>query len=63
MLKTFIADDTGQDLVEYGFLVSAIVIGTVALFPQILTTMTAAFVGWGTHAYNLSYPLDPGASY
>jgi Flp pilus assembly pilin Flp len=63
VLKTFIEDDSGQDLVEYGFLVSAIVIGTIALFPEILTAMTAAFAGWGTNAYTLSYPLDPGASY
>lgn len=62
MLRNVLEDDGGQDLVEYGLLVAALVVGTIALFPAILTAMQTAWNGWGDSVYGLWEPLAPGAS-
>ena len=61
MVKQFIEDDSGVDLVEYGLLAAIFGIAAAALFPEIFTAMKTAFGGWGDAVYGLWEPPAPGA--
>jgi len=59
LVRRLVADEGGQDLLEYALLTAAIGVAGVAVFPSIRTKMGNAFSGWGTNVYNLWIPLDP----
>lgn len=54
----FVRDQSGQDLLEYALLTSAIGIVGFALFPTIRTRMATLFGNWGTQVYNCWIPPD-----
>ncbi len=43
ILKRFVKDTEGQDLIEYGLLIGIIAIGAIAVFPAIATKVTAYY--------------------
>jgi Flp pilus assembly pilin Flp len=54
-----VADDSGEDLVEYGLLVGIFVTGLVALLNAMGPRLAAAFGAWADNAYNGWVPPDP----
>ena len=52
-------DEGGQDLIEYGFLLVAIVASGVALFPQILTALSDLFSSSNLGINDQWIPNDP----
>ena len=58
--RSWLFDESGQDLIEYGLLASIIAIAGVLVFPTIRTKMGSAFGNWGTDVYNLWEHNDPG---
>ena len=59
MLRGFIADDSGQDLIEYALLAAIIGIAGALVLPQIAPKMGNAFSYWGGEAYNAWTPSAP----
>ena len=59
MLRRFLNDERGQDLVEYGLLAAIIAIAGALILPQIAPKMDAAFRNWGTQVYNIWEPPPP----
>ena len=59
MFHRFIADDRGQDLIEYGLLAAIIGLAGVLILPLIGPKMDAAFQNWGTQVYGIWVPADP----
>jgi Flp pilus assembly pilin Flp len=59
MFRRFLADECGQDLIEYGLLASIIGIAGYLVLPLIGPKMDAAFRNWGTQTYNIWVPDDP----
>ena len=59
MLRRFLTDERGQDLVEYGLLAAIIGIAGSLILPQVAPKMDAAFRNWGTQVYNIWVPNDP----
>ena len=61
MLQKFIADDSGQDLIEYGLLVALIAIIGIAAWQQIVTQIGVIYGNSDTFNQNLSSCTpDPG---
>ena len=61
MLRRFVVDEGGQDLIEYGLLAASIGLCCVAVWPTIRTAITGAYTGWDTNIQNLSgCTPDPG---
>jgi Flp pilus assembly pilin Flp len=59
IFRRFLADDRGQDLVEYGLLASIIGIAGYLILPLVGPKMDAAFRTWGTQVYNIWEPSAP----
>jgi Flp pilus assembly pilin Flp len=59
LLRRFVVDENGQDLVEYGLLASIIGIASLLAYQAIPAKMETAFKGWSTGVYNLWVPDDP----
>lgn len=64
LLQRLATDEGGQDLVEYGILLSIITVGMLLVFPQIQTKMASYFAddastGWGRRMYDRWVPDDP----
>jgi Flp pilus assembly pilin Flp len=59
LLKRLVADECGQDLIEYGLLASIIAIAGVLLFPGIVTKMGNAFSQWELNVNNSWTPPNP----
>jgi Flp pilus assembly pilin Flp len=59
MLRRFLADERGQDLIEYGLLAAIIGIAGYLILPLIGPKMDAAFRTWGTQVYNIWEPPAP----
>jgi Flp pilus assembly pilin Flp len=53
---TFINDDSGQDLIEYGLLVGIVTAGLIAVLPTVQTKIATVFTGWGTQVNALWTP-------
>ncbi len=61
LLLHFIAEDSGQDLIEYALLSAFIGVCCVLVWPSIRLAIGAAFVGWDTNVQALSSCTpDPG---
>ena len=60
LLRQWLLDDRGQDLIEYGLLALIVAIAGYLSFPVIKTAMDAAYTSWTTGAYNQWCPDDPG---
>lgn len=61
MLLRFIADDEGQDLIEYALLSASIGLCCVAVWPTIQDAIRDAYLGWDVNVQNLSSCTpDPG---
>jgi Flp pilus assembly pilin Flp len=59
IFRRFLADERGQDLVEYGMLAAIIGIAGYLVLPLIGPKMAAAFQSWGVNTYNAWQPADP----
>jgi Flp pilus assembly pilin Flp len=59
MLRRFLKDERGQDLVEYGLLAAIIAIAGALILPQIAPKMNTAYQNWGTQVYNIWVPPPP----
>ena len=55
----FIADDSGQDLIEYALLTAIITISGVLILSTLSTTMGTAYSGWNTAGQNVWQPCPP----
>jgi Flp pilus assembly pilin Flp len=54
-----IADDRGQDLIEYALLTAIIGISGVLILSALSTTMGTAYEGWNTAGQNAWQPCAP----
>lgn len=63
VLRRLAADDSGQDLVEYGLLASIIGITSLIAYTTIPDKMGDAFEGWSSEVYDLWEPCPPGETY
>jgi Flp pilus assembly pilin Flp len=59
MLRRFLADERGQDLIEYGLLAAIIALAGSLILPQIGPRMDTAYRSWGTQVYNIWVPSAP----
>ena len=59
MLRRFLTDERGQDLVEYGLLAAIIAIAGALILPQVAPKMDTAFRSWGTQVYDSWVPPAP----
>ena len=57
--RRFLADEGGQDLVEYALLATIIGIAGYLVLPAIGPKMGNAFSNWGTQVWNAWTPADP----
>lgn len=60
-LHRFLADDTGQDLIEYGLLLGMASVGALLVLQNLPGRMGAAFQQWENGTYNCWTPAAPGA--
>ena len=51
LIRRLLADDDGQDLVEYALLTGLVAVAAVLVFPLIQTAMAEAYQGWNDNAY------------
>lgn len=54
-----IADERGQDLLEYALLTGLIAVTAVLLGPSFGTRMKAAYETWNTNVHTISVPPAP----
>ena len=59
LLKRFVCDDSGQDLIEYGLLAASIAAAGAAILPGIAQKMGQLFGTWGSNIYGVWVPNDP----
>ena len=59
MFRRFLADECGQDLIEYGLLAAIIGIAGALILPQIGPKMGGALQLWGGQIYNAWEPAPP----
>ncbi len=59
IFRRFLADERGQDLIEYGLLASIIGLAGYLILPLIGPKMDTAYRNWGTQTYNIWVPNDP----
>ena len=59
LFVTFLRDDSGQDLIEYGLLASNIGIAGYLVMPSIANKMGQAFSDWGVNVHNAWVPDPP----
>ena len=58
-LQRFVADDRGQDLIEYALLTAVIGFSSVAVFDVLRTAIGATYDSWETATNDLWEPPDP----
>ena len=59
LVAEVIADDSGQDLIEYALLTAIVGISGVVIFSTLSTTMGAAYSGWNSAGQNAWQPCPP----
>ena len=59
-LMRLVADDEGQDLIEYALLTGTIGIAGLLVFPQLVEQMTAAYTNTINKTESLWIPCAPG---
>jgi Flp pilus assembly pilin Flp len=57
--RRLLADDRGQDLIEYALLAAIIALAGALVLPQIGPKMGNAFSQWGNDIYNEWVPANP----
>jgi Flp pilus assembly pilin Flp len=60
LLGQLIADESGQDVIEYGLLLAGIGIAGIALFNVMATAMATTYEAWDTGAQDIWELCDPG---
>jgi Flp pilus assembly pilin Flp len=63
LLRRFVFEESGQDLIEYGLLASIIGITSLIAYTSIPDKMGTAFKGWSSDVYDLWQPCPPGETY
>jgi len=58
-IRRLVADDRGQDLIEYALLAGIIGLAGYLVLPQIGPKMGTAFNQWGGQVYNAWEPAAP----
>jgi Flp pilus assembly pilin Flp len=61
VLRTWLRDDDGQDLIEYGLLLALVAIGLVAVSSDLAARVAAAFGDWSDAVYQLWAPNPPAS--
>jgi len=59
LLRQFVSDDGGQDLIEYALLTGIIAIAGILLFPTIQSKMADAYEDWNDNAQAISDAPPP----
>ena len=59
VVREFLTDETGQDLVEYALLTATIGLSSAAVWLAIGPTIRTAYSRWGTDIYNSWNSPDP----
>jgi Flp pilus assembly pilin Flp len=54
-----LADERGQDLIEYALLTGIIAVAGALVFPAVRGKMAAAYQAWNANAYAISEPPPP----
>jgi Flp pilus assembly pilin Flp len=54
-----LAEDEGQDLIEYALLTGAVAVGAMLIFPVIRTRMAAAYLAWNAGVQAIWEPPPP----
>lgn len=58
----FLADDRGQDLIEYALVTTFVGLAAITAFPAITAAIANAYGVWNTSSNNLWYPAAPAGS-
>jgi Flp pilus assembly pilin Flp len=58
-MRDFIADDSGQDLIEYALLTAIIGISGVLILSVLSTTMGTSYASWDAAGQNAWQPCPP----
>ena len=58
-LRRWLADESGQDLVEYVLLGATVAFAGLVVMNTFGALINAVYLGWGTASQNLWYPQDP----
>jgi Flp pilus assembly pilin Flp len=59
LVRRFLTDETGQDLIEYALLTATIGLASAAAWVGIGPTMGAAYNSWDLNVYNLWESPNP----
>ncbi len=57
--RRLLADESGQDLIEYGLLVGIVAAALVLIGPVLESSIARVFTGWGTSTNSLWVPNAP----
>jgi Flp pilus assembly pilin Flp len=60
LVRRFIFDAQGQDLIEYGLLLGIVTTAIIGIGPTLITSIGNAYNSWGTQTNNLWVPPPPG---
>jgi Flp pilus assembly pilin Flp len=62
LLARLLADDSGQDLIEYALLTSAIGFAGIAAWDAVRTAIGTTYTSWETNVNDLWEPPPPAGS-
>ncbi len=58
-VRSFVSDETGQDLIEYALLAGSIGLVGIAMWDGIVTGIGNGYQGWDTNTQNAWQPQNP----
>jgi Flp pilus assembly pilin Flp len=58
-VRSFVSDETGQDLIEYALLAGSIGLVGIAMWNGIVTGIGNGYQGWDTNTQNAWQPQNP----
>jgi Flp pilus assembly pilin Flp len=58
-VRSLLADDEGQDVIEYALLAGLVAVAGAMLFPAIRDSMAAVYQSWNTNAQDIWQPPPP----
>ena len=58
-VRSFVSDETGQDLIEYALLAGSIGLVGIAAWDGIVTGIGGAYQGWDANTQNAWQPQNP----
>jgi len=62
LLRHLLADEGGQDLVEYAMLTTVVGLAAIAVFDALRAAIGNTYGSWETEVNNLWVPPDPSGS-